>query len=163
MVTSQEVWRNKSDEEVKKAAASNQDYNEEGQKIILAELERRAMSSTAYKETMVQSKELRAPIVLRYQDAYRVAKSVVFVGTLIRILGVCIAIIIVLASIYLATKTGAVVLLPAVMTACVLALAFWVAGVAVSALGQQLQANLDTAVNTSTLMTDQQRAEAMSL
>lgn len=158
----EEVWRRKSDDELRKAAGSLREYTDEGRKIILAELSRRSISVDVADLTpsLHAEDDLNSP-VHRYQDAYRVAKSVVVIGNITKFLGFGFGILVFVAA--LTQEPGGLVMLGASFVGALVGLGFWVAGVFVAAHGQLLQATLDTAVHSSPFLTNRQRALAMSL
>jgi hypothetical protein len=98
----------------------------------------------------------------RYRDAYRVGRTIVRVGNVIKIIGVLLAGLIAVASL-LAASRSALFLPGGLLMAVIIGLALWLAGVFVSCQGQMLLASLDLAVNTSHFLTDDQRASVMSL
>ena len=96
----------------------------------------------------------------RYEDAYRLAKTLVAVGNNIKVIGGIIAGLFVVAS--LLSGSGPLMLIGFAVSA-VIGVLSWVGGVVVAAQGQILQANLDSAVSLSPFLTDTERAAAMSL
>jgi hypothetical protein len=107
-------------------------------------------------------------VMSRYTDAYRLARAIVGVGTLVKVLGIVAAAIILLVGFEMvdgnfnATSRNGV-LLTSLLVAGLAWLLFWVLGVLISAQGQILKANVDEAVNTSPFLGDNQRAQIMSL
>ncbi|HXT17877.1 MAG TPA: hypothetical protein VN706_19730 [Gemmatimonadaceae bacterium] len=100
------------------------------------------------------------PALRRYSDAYLVARTIVAVGTTVKIIGVVLGILIAVAG--LLTGQGGVVA-AAVIGGVVAGVTLYVTGVLVSSVGQLQQATLDSAVNSSPFLTDIERATAMSL
>ncbi len=101
----------------------------------------------------------------RYTDGYRLARFIVGVGSTVKIIGIvagamngllCLGIV-----------GGVAGPFPGLMSALLggglIYLFFWVIGVLFAAQGQLLRANLDLSVNTSPFLTDDQRAQIMSL
>ncbi|MDR3706782.1 MAG: hypothetical protein P4L33_00650 [Capsulimonadaceae bacterium] len=101
-------------------------------------------------------------VAKRYTDAYRVAKIFAFFGGFTKVLGFLIAALMVAAGCvsYNPNQTMAVA---AVGVGIVVWISSFVAGMLISAQGQVLKANVDTAVNTSPFLSDSQRATTMSL
>ena len=112
----------------------------------------------------------------RYTDAYTVAKVTVGLGKVVKIIGICVgggitAIfgLIALISMAAAQSNGGVAASGFViggMGVCfgvVAGLILFVFGVLVAAQGQTLMAALDTAVNSSPFLLDEEKAQAMSL
>ncbi len=100
---------------------------------------------------------------VRYRDGYRKGMFIAGFGQFVKIAGAVLGVIIAVAGLY-AYQTSAIGGSLAVMFACViaggiLALTFFVLGVIISAEGQLLLAALDTAVNSSPFLTDDQRAQ----
>ena len=96
----------------------------------------------------------------RYKDAYLVAGAVSGVGTAIKTIGIILGVLVALVGLM---AGSAEVMLPAILVAIVVGVFFFVFGALISAQGQVLKANLDTAVNTSTFLSNEQRAAIMSL
>jgi hypothetical protein len=100
----------------------------------------------------------------RYTDAYRVARVIVGVGNLVKILGIVAAVVVVLVGFGVTNSMNtAGPLIASLPLALVTWLLLWALGVLVSAQGELLKANIDKAVNTSPFLVDEQRAEIMSL
>lgn len=101
----------------------------------------------------------------RYADAYIVARTVDGFGLTIKILGIVIGAVVVLLSFAAASKGGVGVLfaLIGVAVAGTIAAILYILGTLASAQGQILKATLDSAVNTSRMLSDHDRAEIMSL
>ena len=110
----------------------------------------------------------------RYRDAYRVARITAGVGSMIKVVGALLGILIFLGAFALAAGQrnvygvrGGDVQLIAVIVAAIFGgtvwLVFFIWGVLVSAQGQILKASLDGAVNGSPFLTNEQRATIMSL
>lgn len=111
-----------------------------------------------------------APKVLgRYMDGYRAARTTVLIGTLIKVAGALLglAVTVVLSVLGSSSGEGSTVgfeglglgLFLGVSTFAV----FFALGVLVSSLGQLRNAALDAAVNSSPFLTNEERAEVMSL
>jgi hypothetical protein len=103
---------------------------------------------------------------------------IVIFGNAIKGVGVVLAVLIVLGEIFLTSQAGrgsastlfspspdngVTVLLGACFFAVIVGVFFSAAGTLVVALGEILKANLDCAVNSSPFLTDELRAEAMSI
>jgi hypothetical protein len=99
----------------------------------------------------------------RYADAYTVARTVVGLANTVKILGIVIGSLVALAGLLSAgqaqSSIGAAAALTGVVTGASIGVSLFVLGVLLAALGQILRATLDTAVNTSPLLTkDEVRA-----
>lgn len=112
----------------------------------------------------------------RYLDAYRIARVVNSAGQTIKVLGFCTAgalgfLGLVLAGFIVSTirpSQGGEPLLFAIIIifgflACLIAGVAWILGVIVSAQGQILRAQLDSAVNSSPFLNESEKAMIMSL
>jgi len=95
----------------------------------------------------------------RYKDAYLVAGAVGGVGTAIKAVGIILGVLLVLGG----ALADSIATIPALLLAIVVGVFFFVLGTLISAQGQVLKAGLDTAVNTSPFLTNDQRALSMSL
>jgi hypothetical protein len=108
--------------------------------------------------------------VRRYQDAYTVAKTANAFGTFTKtiglisagIIGVIGLIMMLLTATSLGAGAGFVMLLFTLTLGAIVGAIFYILGIALSALGQNLMAALDTAVNSSPFMTLEQKAQAMN-
>jgi hypothetical protein len=235
MTDPHDVWRRKSDEELKQAATVLHEYTPAGRKAILDELARRGFDAvderpmcpycqvriglrddhercgscgkafpTSFREVLsgwagddeadtedtdttsfVDGPQAGAAVsgelgsdqetpsrprksnaaVTRYRDGYRVAAFVVAVGTVFKFLGVLIGSVIALSVVSgsngLIGSGGS--LFAGATIGLVVGGSFFISGVFVAALGQVLQATLDTAVASSPFLTDRERARAMGL
>jgi hypothetical protein len=100
-----------------------------------------------------------AGLAHRYRDAYSVARVIVGAGNGVKTVGVIVGILFALSG-FVAKGSFVFLGLMAALTAGVF---FYVAGVAISAQGQLLQATLDSAVNTSPLLDNEQKAQILAL
>ncbi len=113
--------------------------------------------------TPVSSNEI-STLMKRYKDAFSVAKITVAIGTLIKIVGVVLAILIIAGGFGLADKTRNEIFgVLGLVGGIVIGIFLYFLGVLVRAQGQILRASLDSAVNTSPFLSNEQRARAMSL
>ena len=114
-----------------------------------------------------QSNLLADKAVRRYTDGYRVANFIKGVGTFIKVCGFIVGGLIFLVGLNNADtfgrRTSDTAVLAALFTAGITCIAFFVAGVMVSAQGQQLMASLDSAVHSSPFLDNDAKAKAMSL
>ena len=94
----------------------------------------------------------------RYRDAYLVARTIITVGGVVKSVGVVLAIVVTLVAL-LKFKME----LASVLAGLVIGVPLYVLGILVSAQGQILKATLDTAVNGSPHLSNDQKAETMSL
>jgi hypothetical protein len=106
----------------------------------------------------------------RYQDGYRSAGLIIRIGNIIKTLGICLGIAILVIELVIASnlfghdETAQMVSFGfAVVSALVVGVSLFVFGVIVSAQGQQLKASLDSAVHTSPFLDIEAKARAMSL
>lgn len=111
-----------------------------------------------------------APKVLgRYRDGYRAARTNVLLGILIRVLGALLglAVLVILSVLGSSSGDGSGVGLEGLGLGLFFGFTtfavFFVLGVLVSSLGQLRSAALDAAVNSSPFLTNEERAEVMSL
>jgi len=111
------------------------------------------------------------PAVRRYQDAYTIAKTANGFGSFTKTTGLIsagiIGVIGLLMMLFTATWAGAgagfAIFLFMLTIGAIVGAIFYILGILLSALGQNLMATLDTAVNGSPFMTQEQKAEAMNL
>lgn len=99
-------------------------------------------------------------LATRYNDAYFVAKAIVGLGKAVQIVGYILAGITVLISFGLADYEEALVLV-GFAGAGVVAFTAFVMGVLISAQGQMLRAAVDTAVNSSPLLTPEEVSQVI--
>jgi len=107
--------------------------------------------------------------VVRYRDGYRAANFTTGIGTAVKILGAVLGVLVaglgILASqeIIGGSRVDSVFAIISLLSGIFTFGTFFVAGVIVSALGQQLKAALDSAVNSSPFLDIPAKARAMSL
>lgn len=101
-------------------------------------------------------------VTRHYKDAYRTATAIVSFGSLIKVIGIILAVIILIACFVLGRELGSLVLGGIIMAVLVGGI-FYVCGILASAAGQILYANLDTAVNTSQSLSLKDKADIISL
>lgn len=107
--------------------------------------------------------------VLRYRDGYRVARFTTAMGTAVKILGVVLGVIIAALGLlgsqamFSSSEPETIFAVLSLLSGVVVFGVFFILGVAVSALGQQLKAALDSAVNTSPFLDIPAKAKVMSL
>src|SRR2546425_9548069 len=102
----------------------------------------------------------------RYKDAYDVAQTTVRMGVSIKIAGLLVgAGLFVLFSLMLFAQTekNGLMLIAGLVLAMIVGGAIYAVGVMISAQGQLLLATLDSAINGSPFLTDEQRAQVMSV
>jgi hypothetical protein len=147
MPGTEQMWREKSDNELQHAVDHPSDYAPEDIQMILTELTRRGMAAAARK---------------RYQDGYRVSNTIVGIGNAIKIIGIIIALLFVVAGVAIfGVRAGSIVAV--LIIAALVAIVSFTLGVLVSAQGQILRAGLDVAVYSSTFLKDKDRAAIMGL
>lgn len=98
----------------------------------------------------------------RYRDAYRNADSINNTGQTLKRLGFVFALLIVLGSFIVSTDYGGQVLFIGIFSAILVLLPFYALGIIVAAQGQMLKAILDTAVNTSPLLSKEELVEILA-
>lgn len=110
-------------------------------------------------------------VVRRYQDSYTVARTANAFGSLTKTIGLVsagiIGVIGLMMMLFTATYWGAgagfVMFLFTLTFGAIVGAIFYILGIVLSALGQNLMATLDTAVNGSPFMSQEQKAQAMNL
>lgn len=111
-------------------------------------------------------------VVRRYQDSYMVARTANAFGSLTKTIGLVSAGIIcliglimtlIIAASFGSSGIGFIVFLVAVVIGAIVGAIFYIFGIVLSALGQNLMATLDTAVHGSPFMSQEQKAQAMNL
>jgi hypothetical protein len=93
----------------------------------------------------------------RYRDAYHSARIIVSAGNGTKIVGPLLAGVFAIASF----KEGGYLLFGGLAFALALGTSLYIAGVLISAQGQLLQANIDSAVNTSPLLDNDQKSKIL--
>ena len=108
--------------------------------------------------------QIVASLSKRYKDAYTEAHTVVTVGKFIKGLGVFLFIVVLLAGFAMGSDRGggAQAALIGFLLACLLGIPVFVLGILVAAQGQTQLATLDTAVNTSRHLTNDEVAEILT-
>ena len=129
--------------------------------------------SMAHAGSMPQGGSYRSQnVVTRYKTGYRVASVITGLGTVVKVIGIVLAVLYVLAglvsgiggaSLGLPGGSGALGLVIGIVGGAVVWLMFWLYGTLISAAGWVLKAMLDGAVNSSPFLSDDQRAEAMGI
>ena len=118
-----------------------------------------------------QTETVEAKALLsRYWDAYLVARMTVGLGEIIKVIAVVFAVLIMLAALLIAGQasqssggTAVVTFFLGVIGAAFVGGQFYLLGIIVMAQGQILKASLDSAVNSSPFLQNEQRAKIMSL
>jgi len=95
----------------------------------------------------------------RYATAYTIARGYVAIGGFLKWSGVALSALVLIAG--LAIQGGSIVILTSISLACIIGGLAVGLGVAISSLGQMLRAHLDTAVNTSPLLTKHEVAQIL--
>jgi len=108
------------------------------------------------------------PMMKRYHDAYLVANTTAFFGTIIKIFGLLLGGGIFVTGVGISTQQQLgdyrfLFLIFGLVSGIIAAATFFLLGVLVAAQGQILKASLDSAVNTSPFLADDQRTKIMSL
>lgn len=165
MSNAEQVWRGKADDEVLAAGRHLAEYTEDGERIIRAELRRRGFAEPP-PTTRRSDPESggQAGISHRYTDAYRVAGAIIAFGTIIKVIGALVAAVVAFAGFASAGgPLGSGALVGGLLMAVIIGFVFWIAGVLVTAQGQLLRASLDTAVNSSPLLSNIEKARIMGV
>lgn len=107
-------------------------------------------------------------VLNRYRDGYLVATAAVGFSNFIEILGWIVAVVIWIAGfIYAALQRGdahpVFIIIAGIISGTVQLIMFYFFGVMVRSVGMTLRATLDTAVNSSPFLDQQQKSQAMSL
>jgi len=109
-------------------------------------------------------------VVGRYIDAYRAARATILLGAVIKIVGALLGLVVAFGPFLLTVITlrqappgAGVILLTGILSGLGTFATIFVIGAIVSSLGRLRVAALDSAVNTSPFLTNEQRAEVMSL
>ncbi len=113
-----------------------------------------------------EADQARSKVVMgRYKDAYFVSRSIVGIGTLVKVIGVIVGIVLFViqsaTASYLFRSDAAIVM--SFTTSFIAGLVIYIVGVIVSAQGQMLKASLDSAVHSSPFLDDDQRVRVMSI
>ena len=96
----------------------------------------------------------------RYREAYRQAKAIVDAGLALRVVGWIMAVVVAFAA--LLADEG-LVIGTGLALAVFVGIGFHGLGLAISAQGQMMLANLDTATNTSPFLSDDDKAQILAL
>ncbi len=107
----------------------------------------------------------RRSLVPRYADAYLVARSTTDFGSTLKVIAILMGIVVAIAGAILGSQTelGGVFDIAWILTGVITALPIYILGILVSAQGQILKATVDTAVNTSPLLTKDEMRKMLSL
>jgi hypothetical protein len=109
-----------------------------------------------------------AKLFTRYQDAYRVADVVVGVGSTCKVIGYILGGLMgggglfALANANVFDVAGIACVI-AIISGIVLGVLFYILGTLISAVGQMYRATIDTAVNTSAVLSNESRSRIMGL
>jgi ribosomal protein L37E len=98
-----------------------------------------------------------AALVAKYRDAYIVAGTIVVFGTAVKVIGLVLGVIAVVVSLGAADDLGWFAPVGGLVLGALVGTIFYILGVFISAQGQILRATLDTAVNTSPFLGNEQR------
>jgi hypothetical protein len=93
------------------------------------------------------------PVFARYKEAYRMAKATITFGNIIKVLALIIGILLIVAGFNASVQYGPNAFFASLLLVAFIAIPIFIAGFLVSAQGEILRAVLDTAVNTSPLVT----------
>ena len=106
-------------------------------------------------------------VIKRYRDAYLIAQRITSVGACVKSIGIAAGIVILLGDLIIygapGGQLGTVPFATGLISGSFSGGLLYLIGVLISATGELNKAQLDSAVNTSPFLTDDQRAEAMYL
>jgi len=112
----------------------------------------------------VQPAPARGPLMTRYTDAYRVARTITGVGDAIKVIAAVVGAIVFLIGLVGGQSINSVMpFAGGLIIGVIVAGAGFILGTLVSAQGQVLKATLDTAVYSCPFLVNEQRAEIMHL
>ena len=103
------------------------------------------------------------PVIWRYNDAYLIARTITAFGAVVKVIAFGIGGAILLIFFLLACSWGGAFGVGGIVVGAIVGIAIYVLGIRVAAQGQILKATLDTAVNTSPLLTKDEMRQIMSL
>lgn len=106
---------------------------------------------------------LASSVVKRYRDAYLVARATNGYGSLIKFVGVALAVLFCIVGFLLSNRLGEFAIVVGAILGIAVGAGFYLSGILVSSQGQILKATLDNAVNSSPFLSDEHRASMMSL
>ncbi len=137
-------------------ADAHQQTQEEGEKHSKAEPE-------AVAQYTPESFDITQALTLRYQDAYTEAHAVVKIGKVIKALAIFLVVIILIGAFAMSSgRTNGAVIGIGLVLGCMVGIPTYVLGVLVAAQGQTQLATLDTAVNSSRHLSDDEVARILS-
>jgi hypothetical protein len=102
-------------------------------------------------------------VLPRYKDAYRMVAAILSFGGVIKCLSIAIGVLLLFSGLIATGIYGPGGMVGAVLLAVIVGLPIYIAGFLVSAQGQLLRAMLDTAVNTSPLISRSELEEIMQM
>jgi hypothetical protein len=153
------------DKEPKRIADEHRELFE---RMLAEKREQQAAKSTLVDTTSAgpqRSPQERA-LVRRYDSAYLVSRVTVAIGTAVKVIGVVLALLIVVGALLLANQIRGEALVPllaGVVLAAFVGMVCYAYGTLLAAEGQTLMATLDSAVHSSPFLSNELRAEIMSL
>jgi hypothetical protein len=121
------------------------------------------IASSRPSSTPKPSKRGGRSVLPRYMDAYLVARAIVAVGLTVKVSAFVIGAGVVLILLATAGSESARLAIGSLGLGIIVGIPIYVLGILVGALGQILKATLDTAVNTSPLLTKDEILKIMSL
>lgn len=103
--------------------------------------------------------------VKRYADAYSVARAAAGFGSVVKIGAVVVGVLVVIASALFGSQSdsGLLLLVAGALAGVAFGFPIYILGVLISAVGQVLMATLDTAVNTSPILSTEEKVRAIGL
>ncbi len=126
------------------------------------EFEEAQVESTAPRTEKRGKSNQLAALTTRYSDAYTVARVTNGFGGIIKVVGIVLAVAILVATFAAADKSPVIIGI-GLFAAIVVGVLLFILGILISAIGQILKASLDSAVNTSPLLSNADRIKIMSL
>lgn len=121
------------------------------------------MATTVPNDSVSFMNSLSGAVEKRYQDAFRVAQSIIFFGDVIKGGGAIGGIVVAIGFIVAFGHETAKVVPIGVLVGVLVAGAGWATGTIVAAIGQMMQSVVDTAVNTSPLLFAFHKAKLLGL
>lgn len=114
--------------------------------------------------TSTTPSKLNAALFKRYKDAFTEAHAVVTVGKLIKGVGAILGICVIIAGFALGANSsgGAIATIGGCVSGCIIGIPTYVLGILVAAQGQTQLATLDTAVNSSRHLTNDEVAQLLA-
>jgi hypothetical protein len=111
---------------------------------------------------LTEASRTLSSVETRYADAYVVARAIAAIGSTIKVIGICLGILILIAGAAVGSEAK-MLFVGGLFLGAIVAIPIYILGVLVSAQAEVLKATLDTAVHTSPFLTKENMARVMSL